>query len=239
MRNKAFTLAEVLITLGIIGVVAAITIPALITTHQKKVTVTKLKKAISILNQAYRLSFDDNGDASAQEAMDMGTVQYFNTYWAPYIKTATLCKGPTTCNYKSNFPFKVLNGTTSNSGFGGFNPASKTTSRVPFLTSDGFLYIIHVYGGSGQYDENGNMIQVAVNEINLDINGFAGPNTYGKDVFILRRIYEEGKGPIVVPNCYDSSLDTINQDCSKTGAGSCCAEKIRRASWEIDKSYPW
>lgn len=69
-----FTLSEVLITLGIIGVVAAMTIPILITNYQKKETVTKLRRAISILNQAYRLSFDDNGDASAQEAMDMGTV---------------------------------------------------------------------------------------------------------------------------------------------------------------------
>lgn len=65
--KKGFTLAEVLITLGIIGVVAAMTIPNLITAHQKKVTVTKLQRAISILNQAYRLSYEENGDASAQE----------------------------------------------------------------------------------------------------------------------------------------------------------------------------
>ena len=51
----AFTLAEVLITLGIIGIVAAMTIPNLITKHQQKVTVTKLEKAISYINQACRL----------------------------------------------------------------------------------------------------------------------------------------------------------------------------------------
>ena len=43
-KKAAFTLAEVLITLGIIGVVAAMTIPNLITAHQKRVTVTKLQK---------------------------------------------------------------------------------------------------------------------------------------------------------------------------------------------------
>ena len=41
MKFKAFTLAEILITLGIIGVVAAMTIPTLITNYQKKQTVTK------------------------------------------------------------------------------------------------------------------------------------------------------------------------------------------------------
>ena len=89
----AFTLAEVLITLGIIGIVAAMTIPGLISNYQKKQTVTKLQKAISILNQAYKLSFDDVGEPSAQEAFNMGAEQYFQTYWVPYIKTALLYIG--------------------------------------------------------------------------------------------------------------------------------------------------
>lgn len=62
-----FTLAEVLITLGIIGIVAAITIPNLITNYQKHVTVTKLQRAISVLNQAYKLSFDEVGEPSVSE----------------------------------------------------------------------------------------------------------------------------------------------------------------------------
>ena len=41
-RKVAFTLAEVLITLGIIGVVAAMTMPSLIQNYQEKATVTKL-----------------------------------------------------------------------------------------------------------------------------------------------------------------------------------------------------
>ena len=57
MKNKqAFTLAEMLITLGIIGVVAAMTIPALMAHFQQEQTVTRLKKALSVINQAYRLS---------------------------------------------------------------------------------------------------------------------------------------------------------------------------------------
>lgn len=46
-NNKvAFTLAEVLITLGIIGVVAAMTLPTLIANYQKRQTVVQLKKSI-------------------------------------------------------------------------------------------------------------------------------------------------------------------------------------------------
>lgn len=50
----AFTLAEVLITLGIIGVVAALTMPSLIAKHQEKRRIVQLKKAYSVLSQAYQ-----------------------------------------------------------------------------------------------------------------------------------------------------------------------------------------
>ena len=46
-NKNAFTLAEVLITLGIIGVVAAMTMPSLIASHKEKETVSKLKKVYS------------------------------------------------------------------------------------------------------------------------------------------------------------------------------------------------
>ena len=53
-KKSAFTLAEVLITLGIIGVVAAMTITTLLAKYQEKQTVTKLKQTYSILSQAIR-----------------------------------------------------------------------------------------------------------------------------------------------------------------------------------------
>ena len=59
--NYGFTLAEVLITLGIIGVVAAMTMPSLIANHQEKVTVTKVKKVYSILSQAYLIAVEEYG----------------------------------------------------------------------------------------------------------------------------------------------------------------------------------
>ena len=61
-RKAAFTLAEVLITLGIIGVVSALTMPSLIQSYKEKVTVTKLEKAYSFLNQAYKRISDEYGE---------------------------------------------------------------------------------------------------------------------------------------------------------------------------------
>ncbi len=60
-KKVAFTLAEVLITLGIIGVVAAMTIPSLVQKYKEKQRVTQLKKAYSVLNQAFLMAVNDYG----------------------------------------------------------------------------------------------------------------------------------------------------------------------------------
>ncbi|MFQ8625632.1 MAG: prepilin-type N-terminal cleavage/methylation domain-containing protein [Candidatus Gastranaerophilaceae bacterium] len=63
MRLNGFTLAEVLITLGIIGIVAAMTMPALIANSKKTEYSSKLKKFYSVMNQAILMSEQDNGEA--------------------------------------------------------------------------------------------------------------------------------------------------------------------------------
>lgn len=67
---KAFTLAEILITLGIIGVVAALTIPLIIEKYQKKVFATKVKQTYNIVSNALIFSIQENG---APSTWDFGT----------------------------------------------------------------------------------------------------------------------------------------------------------------------
>ena len=62
IKKVAFTLAEVLITLGIIGVVAAMTLPALIGNYQKQVTVNKLKRSYTTISQMFTRARSDYGD---------------------------------------------------------------------------------------------------------------------------------------------------------------------------------
>lgn len=62
-KSRGFTLAEVLITLGIIGIVAAMSIPTIMSKIYEKRTVTQLKAAQSILSQAIKASEDEYGDA--------------------------------------------------------------------------------------------------------------------------------------------------------------------------------
>ncbi len=100
-KSAAFTLAEVLITLGIIGVVAAMTLPTLINETQRKQDGVKIKKFYSIMQQAIIMSERDNGsaadwlqpaairdeDGKIVDYNQAATLEIFNQYLAPYIKT--------------------------------------------------------------------------------------------------------------------------------------------------------
>ena len=85
-RKCAFTLAEVLITLGIIGVIAAITIPVLVESYREKALETGLERFYSVMNQAFYHSRLDNGDEEYWEDFGDNSCAYFKKYLLPYLK---------------------------------------------------------------------------------------------------------------------------------------------------------
>lgn len=91
-QKSAFTLAEVLITLGIIGVVAALTIPALVQNHRKHVVETRLEKFYSAINQAISLAESEFGERENWDWKQSDITEYvwFNKYLSKYIKTVSV-----------------------------------------------------------------------------------------------------------------------------------------------------
>lgn len=95
----AFTLAEVLITLGIIGVVAALTIPSLIQNHRKQVVENRLAKFYSVVNQAVKMSEAENGSIINWDNLiyifngdyhintTTNGLEWYNKYLAKYINS--------------------------------------------------------------------------------------------------------------------------------------------------------
>ena len=81
-KKFAFTLAEVLITLGIIGVVAAMTIPTLIAKYTETMTISKLKKAYATITNVYKLSMIDNGYISSAGT---DAEAFVDKYFLPYF----------------------------------------------------------------------------------------------------------------------------------------------------------
>lgn len=224
-RQSGFTLAEVLITLGIIGVVASITIPTLLANKVKQETIAKLQKVYTNLAQALKLSEQDNGPNSTWDWGFGGTLtprQSFDIYWAPYLKVMKYCvNSPSAeCGYGTVTAYKTLTGVDNATIVW---PLARTTA----LLHDGSLITVSAAQGS----------PMAVDKtIRVDINAGNGPNMYGKDVFMF--ILDPQKG--VMPYGYDLGTTIINNDC-KTGSngGSYCAAKIIRDGWQMLSDYPW
>ena len=140
MKKFGFTLAEVLITLGIIGVVAAITMPTLINNYKKHVFLNKLKQAYSIFNQAIIMSEANNGEVSEWDYSGTSSTLtqdiFFNKYLLPYLK---IQKVPgLECGNNGYNCYKLSNGV-----------------RVFFWEREGFFDIRFDLNGSQPPNKNG------------------------------------------------------------------------------------
>lgn len=217
----AFTLAEVLITLGIVGVVASLTLPNLIANYKRQEMIGRLKKTYTVLSQAFVMSENENGIFADWNA-STGT-QYFDIYWKKYIKGISECttRG---CGYESltkggEYVWRNLNGTVRQTG------VYPSRSRHSALLADGTFVMFIVRTETVE--------QAYVNYILVDINGHKKPNTLGKDVFWLE-VTERG----VVPFGLEYSDEYIKSNCSKTEQGERCAAWLYRNGWNVPDDYP-
>ena len=115
-NQKGFTLAEVLITLGIIGIVAALTIPVLVKNIEQNQLETAFKKVFTNLEQAYALYYSDRGNVAPDFRILDDKLKFFD-----YFKTVS---STVPLNYVAKSydkSFDVSNGTSdiSNSYFSG------------------------------------------------------------------------------------------------------------------------
>ena len=223
-RKTAFTLAEVLITLGIIGIVASMTLPALINKYKKQETIAAVQKTYSVLNQAFRMTQAKNESYKYwEDGSKMEPGEYFNKYWKPYFKISRVCNTYQECGYSRLQPWLQLDGS-----YSGINVVN-TQLRSTFYTPDGVLI-----GISSLVGDSTGTNYLKDKSIYIDINGPKRPNRYGKDMFVFTRT-EKG----IMPVCYNSDDTDIDEDCSKNGSGYCCAAKLSKDGWQMKEDYPW
>ena len=172
--KNGFTLAEVLITLVIVGVVAALTIPTVINTYVESSTVGKVKKGLSILGQAKRLAEAQNGSIIGWDFEGSDNAQDSNKFWRylkPHLSVVKECdygSNPADCSVST---LKGLS-TSNNYAFWGY---------YKFILSDGSVMWFRISGPkcSSTVQNVDNVCAIFF----YDINGDKKPNTIGKDVF--------------------------------------------------------
>ena len=174
IRKAAFTLAEVLITLGIIGVVAALTLPALIANHKYKVLQTQFKKAYSELNEVARMFYNDN-EISVPEYVAGGNINKFLSQLPKYLKGISVIDDwnyndtDENNSYLTTMPYPVHD-------IKGNNEVKLHCDNYGFRADiSGRIY---TFNDAPQSGINGPTVCV-------DINGEKNPNRYGIDIFLF------------------------------------------------------
>ena len=96
-NSRAFTLAEVLITLAVIGVVAALTIPTLMQSYKDRQTVTAVLKAASTLTNAYKLTVVDEGEPTEwfKDDVNVGIMKFYD-----HLKMTKVCENTAECFFR-------------------------------------------------------------------------------------------------------------------------------------------
>ncbi len=222
-KKFGFTLAEVLVTLGIIGVVAALTLPAVISNYQKSEVANKLKVSYSILNQGLKDAESDYGPYETWEFKDSSEIA--EKYFVPYFKKVKVftevpsgfhiyCPGQVECD-----------------GYGGYTTIPKLVLPNGVIFAPG--YISDSKGSKGM-------------TIIVDLNGMKGPNTYGRDVFMFVSDPQKGIVPYGTGLLAGGAYQEVNRDYLYDGEGRACARAglfcaalIMYDSWEIKDDYPW
>jgi len=246
----AFTLAEVLITLGIIGVVAALTISSLIAKYEKKKTVEQLKVAYSILSQAVEKSISENGDIDSWN-FGLSAEEFNNTYIIPYLKVVKECNDAK-CIKTDNF-----------NGYYDLNDKKYTNMQYSYILSNGMIVMYEK-----EIVREDNFINFMV-----DINGQKGKNRMGRDIFCFYLLHHQFKFAAYSNNArgfkdglYLGSIDNNgyphffedrdlllgkkgvipHRGCNKNGTfgghgglGAACSAVIAKDGWRISDDYPW
>ena len=171
-RKSAFTLAEVLITLGIIGIVAALTLPNLIANHREKETVVRLKKAYTTMSNAYIGVLSEYGDPTTWTVESWDDIAEM---FAKYIRNVRVCSENLNSGTKSKCFKNVLRKDLQN------NTVNTMSGESSLILSDGMVFGIGNQIGIEDSLQCTQLTQCF--QIDVDINGDKAPNRWGVDTF--------------------------------------------------------
>ena len=186
-KIKGFTLAEVLITLSILGVVAALTVPSIHRKWQDAYTISAVRQAYSILDNAFRIMYLEQGDSRSWDIPSNLSGSNLNEWIVknkllPYLKVQKYCGHDYGCmpgQHDSGIiwsntyaAYRTLNnkkGEWCDTNGGGYNNGKMVLANGMALAFNNFTITANHRGAT----------------VRVDINGKKGPNRYGYDVFFF------------------------------------------------------
>lgn len=232
-ERYAFTLAEILITLGIIGVVAAITIPILTNQYQNHTYITGLQKAyatLSQISQKIQADYGCSGNLACTGLFGAATdANSLGTEFVKYYKASKDC-GITTNQFC--WPDSVAN---HYDGSGNIINKNTDATHYKFMTNDGMSMAIVNYSTNCTTTSGTGPLASSVCAIfSIDVNGAKGPNRNGRDNFAFRLV-NDGR-VFMIGTEYDSYpyATNCNPAIAAGTSNSYCAGKIQAEGWQMN-----
>ncbi len=185
MKNKqsGFTLAEVLITLTVIGVVAALSIPTLLSSSNDAGDVTRLKKVYATFTNAAKLYEAEEGSISSAfttaGGASSGTASKaaFEAVFMPYLNIIKYCGADKGCWHDG--PTKHLGGTQYHATL----DTQWDGNYAKAILADGITITFSSLASNCTTDNGDGPLDNTCGNFVIDINGSKGPNQVGRDYF--------------------------------------------------------
>lgn len=239
-KQPAFTIAELLMSTVILGVVAMLTIPVLLSHYSKNINAFGLKKSYSTINQALQkmtLDYDTSGNIENTGFFN-STDTFLGDNFIKYIKIAKNCQlgsGCFTPYISPNFDSSVMIPYTSIMG-----------NHYSFITTDNMAYMLETTGsgcvntfdGASSTGHSSQMSSIC-GKLWVDVNGLKKPNRYGSDIFLfyitngkIASLYPAGGRDDAKEQWSNDGINVLH--CKKNeSTGYACAGRIIGQDWEI------
>ncbi|MDD3149218.1 MAG: prepilin-type N-terminal cleavage/methylation domain-containing protein [Candidatus Gastranaerophilales bacterium] len=223
MKKLGFTLAETLIVIAIIGIIASIVTPMLFGTTNNAENIAKWKKSYADISQAWRLaSLDHGGTLNGVFTAEGNSSELDNTFGNLLLeKMNYIKKGPSSATETTDNPcwhevgeYFTLNGTEINSNF--------SVQYTAILSNGAYVRIGAVRNRCVDGSADCQLVYFGV-----DVNGSKKPNMQGKDIFYcggrpngIVKVHGWNSDPSApgTYSCLEDSTSTsanLGQHCSK------------------------
>ena len=158
-KKFAFTLTEVLVTMGIIGVISALTVPTLMNNYQRKAYSVQLRKITTEIGSAADMLITEEGKSRFSATSEFANLDLFVTR---RLKTTKTCASTDVAKCFASENYGSINGNTTEAFACAGNSYVLASSAAICMTKSGTSV-----------------------KVNIDINGQEGPNIGGRDMFVF------------------------------------------------------